>query len=63
MLEAKLLRLETVQGEDNVVKFNWDQEALECDYRTVPGLTVNGVAAAAVPEETDSDDEHPPAAA
>jgi hypothetical protein len=69
VLEAKLLRLETVRGEDNVVKFNWDQEALECDYRTVPGLTVNGVAsAAALAQETESDsegenDEHTPSAA
>jgi len=64
ILEAKMLRLE-VEETDNVVKFAWDQEALECDYRTVPGLVVNGVAAA-LPAETEGNNdesEHPPAAA
>jgi hypothetical protein len=65
ILEAKMLRLE-VQETDNVVKFAWDQEALETDWRTVPGLVVNGAAAVALPAETEGNNdesEHPPAAA
>jgi predicted transcriptional regulator len=60
------LRLELKQGEDNVVRFDWNQEALECDYRSVPGLTVNGAPAVALPAEAESNNDEselPPAAA
>jgi hypothetical protein len=54
------LRLELKQGEDNVVRFAWDQAALETDWRTVPGLQVNGAAAAL--EDSNNDELHPAAA-
>jgi hypothetical protein len=66
ILEAKMLRLEVEQGEEGVVKFAWDQEALETDWRTVPGLVVNGAASALPAPEAESngeEPEHPPAAA